>query len=314
VIIELARRWRGRPGTLTVTLVDSGAIRAKERLVDGWPVVAQTCRVVAVEADNLADALRLPELGRPDRAYICYEDDHLALRAALSAMPLWHGGPGSLVVRLSHLAKLSEAFAGSRLLDDIGGRLVIADVAALSAKQVVEDRDIYWELAPAVHARYLAAAIGNGGELGTFDSMQPWERLSQDFKDANYDQARHLASKLKEVGATVAPRSAANKPFALTEAEVERLAPMEHERWMRDREAHGWKHGERRDNSRRLHPDMVPWSQLSAQSKERDRSAVRGLPEEYDEVLAEFGLQIVRFEAAPARPSALPAQQVAADG
>ncbi len=308
VIIELARRWRHRPGTLTVTLVDGDAARAKERLLDAWPVVAGKCQIVAIESNSLVEALRRSDVERPDRAYICYEDDHLALRAALSAMPLWHGGPGSLVVRLSQLARLSEAFAGGQLLDDIDGRLVVADVAALCAKQVVEDRDIYWELAPAVHARYLAAALRKGDALGSSASLQPWERLNQDFKDSNYDQARHLARKLTEVGATVAPRSAANRPFALSEAEVERLAPMEHERWVRDRAAHRWKYGPKRDNARKLHPDMVPWAQLSDESQERDRSAVRGLPEEYDEVLAEFGLQIVRFES---RRPAVPAQQVA---
>jgi hypothetical protein len=45
-----------------------------------------------------------------------------------------------------------------------------------------------------------------------------------------------------------------------------------------------------KDNSRKLHPDLVDWGYLSEESREKDRSAVRAIPEH----LAEAGLQIIR--------------------
>jgi hypothetical protein len=95
----------------------------------------------------------------------------------------------------------------------------------------------------------------------------------------------------------VAPRSARNEPLVLTEvdaADVERLAPHEHERWMRDRRAHGWRYAPVRDNRKKLHPSMRPWAKLSDPDQDKDRDTIRSIPHVYADALADFGLQIIR--------------------
>lgn len=297
IIVALARRWRdaSAPGRLTVILVDAQASRIRAQVLDRWEVVGQTCDLVAIDTEHLDEVLRSGRVGRLDRAYICYEDEHVALRTALAAVPLWHGGPRSLVVRLSRLARHAEAFRSDGLLDNLGGRLVVANVAALAAPEVVQDRDIFAQLAEVAHARYLRNELAKNRRLGETLALVRWEDLREDFRDNNYDQACHLAVKLRLVGATVAPRSADNPRFALTEDEIERLAPIEHERWMKNRLKHGWKYGQKRDDNRRIHPDLVPWEKLTPDSQLKDREAVRAIPEEFGEVLADFGLQIVRL-------------------
>jgi hypothetical protein len=45
-----------------------------------------------------------------------------------------------------------------------------------------------------------------------------------------------------------------------------------------------------RDYDRKLHPDLVDWEYVPEASRDKDRSAVRAIPED----LAAAGLQIVR--------------------
>ena len=315
VVVAVARRWRDTPNRVAapveVVLVDPAASTIAARLRERWLVVEQHCTLRPIDTTDPLAVLADPSVGPPHRAYVCYEDEQVALRTALAAVPLWHGGPGSLVVRLSQLARHAEAFRTGGLLDDLEGRLVIANVADLGAPEVVRDRDLFWQLAEVVHARYLRSELAKGRRLGETLALRPWHELRDDFKDNNYDQACHLAVKLRLVGATVAPRSYRNPPFAFTPEEIERLARLEHERWMANRRKHRWRYGPQRDEVRRIHPDLVPWEALPETSRQRDREAVAAIPNEFGEVLAEFGLQIVRLASAPATG---PAQSVATAG
>jgi hypothetical protein len=75
---------------------------------------------------------------------------------------------------------------------------------------------------------------------------------------------------------------------------VEKLAQMEHVRWMQERTAAGKVYGPRREGNQ--HPDLVDWQYLSETARDKDRDAIRELPA----ILGEAGFQIIRV---PKRPS-----------
>lgn len=56
---------------------------------------------------------------------------------------------------------------------------------------------------------------------------------------------------------------------------LEQLAENTHEVWAAQRLRDGWKYGEHRDDSERLHPCLVPYDQLPEEEKEYDRSTAR---------------------------------------
>ena len=151
VLVELARQRQLQAPTgaplLEVTLVDrdrrDGPTVAERvtGLVARSPVIAATCRLRTL-AEVPTDR---PEAGLPcpDRAYICYDDENLALKTALSATYLWHVDPKALVVRLNRMARHSEAFqtraeadqkARWKLLDDLDGRLRLIGVTDLGCQ------------------------------------------------------------------------------------------------------------------------------------------------------------------------------------
>ncbi|NLX96914.1 MAG: Ryanodine receptor Ryr [Rhodopirellula sp.] len=76
--------------------------------------------------------------------------------------------------------------------------------------------------------------------------------------------------------------------FALEE--VERMAEMEHGRWNAERLRDGWRYGHPRDDQRKVHDCLVPWSELPETIKRYDRDAVRAFPE----ILAKAKLEVYR--------------------
>ena len=56
---------------------------------------------------------------------------------------------------------------------------------------------------------------------------------------------------------------------------VERLAESIHDNWALRRIADGWSYGPNRDDTRKIHPDLVPYPDLPESEKDYDRTTVR---------------------------------------
>lgn len=54
---------------------------------------------------------------------------------------------------------------------------------------------------------------------------------------------------------------------------TELLASNAHDIWARQRMAEGWRYGPERNDSRKEHPSLVPYEELSEAEKEYDRKA-----------------------------------------
>ncbi len=57
---------------------------------------------------------------------------------------------------------------------------------------------------------------------------------------------------------------------------IERLAENAHDLWASQRLAQGWRFGPHRDDTRKLHPCLVPYADLPESEKECDRVAALG--------------------------------------
>ena len=59
---------------------------------------------------------------------------------------------------------------------------------------------------------------------------------------------------------------------------LETLSEIEHERWMRDKSADGWRYGKQQDKELKITPDLVPYEELDEETKEFIRKSLRALP------------------------------------
>ena len=151
--------------------------------------------------------------------------------------------------------------------------------------------DVAERIARAIHRSYVTSARSRGETAADNPSTVPWERLPDDLRQANLAQAAAIDDKLRIIDATIVSESPGPPDFAFTGQEIELLARQEHDRWMRDRLAAGWTYGAIRDNEGKHHPDLREWSQLDRPAQDKDREAIRAIPE----ILHDAGYAIRRL-------------------
>jgi hypothetical protein len=147
------------------------------------------------------------------------------------------------------------------------------------------------QLARTIHENYLRE---QQGKMPPDDpAIQPWEHLREDLKESNRQQADQIPEKLRTVGYGLAPIARRNpKKFEFSPEEIEKLARMEHLRWMAEKLKGGWRYGRVKDAVQKTHPCLVLWEKLPESEKDKDRMAVRQIPE----LLAQAGFEVCKLE------------------
>jgi len=297
LLIELARARRtmlpfAAAPPLVVTVADADAQAVTRRLVRQAPVLPQACQVRArnVPADRL-DEVTLPVLlgdaAPPDRVYVCCDDDSVALRVGLRTLRARQHHPVRVVVCLGRGSAFSAAFHGeNQLFDDAHGTLSVLAVPELLLRPELIRGGVATErLAQALHTSYVEACGVRGEKMGSRQALLPWHALPEAHRESNRDQARHLGAKLAAIDCILVPAFDPSIAFSYRdESEVQMLARMEHDRWVRERR--------RADPS---HPNLVDWHRLPDDARDKDAQFVRDLPR----VLADFGFQVVRVGPPP---------------
>lgn len=96
----------------------------------------------------------------------------------------------------------------------------------------------------------------------------------EEFEDAWSDSKNYSVTISTKDMSNYIPKSIDLSDVELTDDLIElreAIAENAHEVWAENRYAEGWRYGAQRDDALRLHPDMVPYSQLPEGEKEYDR-------------------------------------------
>jgi hypothetical protein len=122
-------------------------------------------------------------------------------------------------------------------------------------------------------------------------SLLPYAELPENEKEQNRANVRDIPDKLASVGYVVIPSRGNERRDDFTVEELEKLAIVEHERYVRQKLAAGWKYARATDKSRKLHKDLVDWERLPEHEREKDRLLVKGIPR----ILAKAGYNMVKI-------------------
>jgi len=142
------------------------------------------------------------------------------------------------------------------------------------------------EMAQAFHENFLKGNIGRLAE-----NLRPWGKLPATYQKANVEQARYAVEILRASGFDVCPANGVPQIFEGFEPEeIERMAELEHGRWVVERLRNGWRPGRERNDAARIHDCIVAWKELPDHIREYDRIGVRAFPE----ILAKAGLEVFR--------------------
>lgn len=158
--------------------------------------------------------------------------------------------------------------------------------------RVVPERNLAIDdLARAAHALYCEEQDRLGKTAADNPMLRSWAELSEDIRDANRSQVLDIPNKLYQLGYELAPSSGlAPSQIVISPEQLEMLSRREHDRWMAERQRHGWTYGDPRDDARKHHPSVVPWESLSEAEKQKDRDTVNNIPL----LISKAGFQIRR--------------------
>jgi hypothetical protein len=283
LLLSSLTSFQGKP---RVTIVDPDAVEIGVSLSQRCPELGQSVELQIIEARHHVDARILPwdqlkaaHAQTPfSLAYVCVDTDLRALTIAVSLQALvrregWALGP--IATRLSASGALPDTVStwdGTQpagLLSfgatyDFAGAIGLFDPQTDQLPRLVHEA--YRRVAP-------DKAIAN----------LPWDQLTEEMRESNRRLMIHLPAKLASAGVDLSDWLGTGLPTAgLTipdlrrdPALLERLAALEHARWMAERRISGWQLGPQRDNFRRLHPDLLPYEALPDESKRFDREIVR---------------------------------------
>jgi len=280
----------------TVTLVDRAATTRVEALKARFPSVGRSGRLHALDQtrdDLIIDGAKLlaDEEGGAV-VYLADIDEAANVELALGLKDSARATGSRIIVcteRADGLASLLDSSDASA--SSLGAITAVPLARRTCTRELVTD-GIYDLLGRAIHAEYVAERTAEGASPADDPSLVPWDELDESLKSSNRSQAQQIGVKLSAVGCDLVPlQDAEPVPFTFSDDEMELLARMEHDRWMAERRAAGWKPGPVRDVHERRTPYLVPWEQLTEEIRDRDRETVRKLPS----YAAAAGFQVIRL-------------------
>lgn len=308
---ELARQQDNRqaaPPRREVVLLDPLATpggelhRRVEELLGGisGQILGNMCRLVPVpmdaEAPEFAHGKFLPEGWTTfDAAWVCVPDDRLAV---LSASRLWERYHRPLVVRMSSLAGFATLLTALAEKD----RQAADNLHVVGLRELANTIDLLTMaplemLAREHHLAYVQDQLSRVAGADKSPAVVPWHRLPAELREPNRRAAADVDAKLQALGYVKVPAFKIDRVHRFDDREVEALARMEHERWLKEREEQGWRHGPKRDDALKTTPHLLPYDDLPSEVKETSRAQVRCIPTWL--ARAGFALQRKAQEAGP---------------
>lgn len=288
-VISEAIRTRRLYASTPLDVVLAGPEEMLRRLDARYPHLRHNAEIEVVSGlSGSLESEAIEKLSTCDAVFVCLDEDVVAIAVTLDvaerigsvpvvvALGEWSG--------LAHMLSTYPGTAGTVHPFLVFERVLEADMLLAGIGE---------RLARAVHATYLEQR-----KQGPTDQDDPaladWRDLHEEYRVSSRAQAAHLGVKLQAIGCGLAPLAQWDAPQAsLTDAEVELLAILEHERWVVERTAAGWRPGPR-DPEAKTSPYLVPWDELTGEDGERVRDLDRAGALAIPALVVRAGCRLVR--------------------
>ena len=147
----------------------------------------------------------------------------------------------------------------------------------------------------------------------THPLLVKYQDLLEYYKQSNRSSVWDIPNKLALIGYIMIPARSNEPPIDFPGDDLERLAEMEHDRYMLDAIAHGWYYEKGKKKEFPVDPTLLPWgamtdeeaarryplavtkaigrTELASAEKEKDRKLVRDIPK----ILARVGYAVIKL-------------------
>ncbi len=242
------------------------------------------------------------------------------LRALLQTKRYKHGVRSMESIIAMSLLSGKRRFERSSLPSEAQLELHVEAQDFLALLQRIDlNGELLERMAEAAHDIFCEDLRSKGYSLGTSNddeqnihsSLRPYADLPESEKEQNRSNVRDIANKLGLAGYVMMPARSNEPPFNFPGPDLEQLAELEHDRWMRLKLESGWRYAPTTDKNGKLHNALMPWRKLPAAErtrvyaaydgavgdgplpeleKEKDRTLVRGIPR----ILSRAGYTVVK--------------------
>jgi hypothetical protein len=269
---------------LMVTVLDPDADRFRELFRQRYPALESVVNLrflpLALEDPAFSSGSWLD--GKKDgnemlTLAVCEGDEITGLSRSLDFLTQTGGRPARVLLRVAENEGIAALLANQA---DAGLTAAIRPFAMsrdlCSWDNIVKRR--LDRLARALHEQYRQSRLRAGESVQGNSALLPWSKLPENLKSSNRHQADHVVLKLRTLGCMLMRGGGEDDALpSFSEEQVERLARMEHRRWLADRFLSGWRLGPM-DRENRVNPNLVPWETLTESVRESNRLAARELP------------------------------------
>ncbi len=227
-----------------------------------------------------------PQLFHQEKDGKVLEIDRGVLRAFLQARQYRHGARSmEAIVGMSLLLgktkfERSSLPTESQLDLHVDGKDFLALVHRIDLQGAVLEK-----LAGAAHEVFCEGRRRAGWRQGPRNDkakkhplLVPYNQLDEVYKESNRRMVRTIPMKLSAAGYVMVPAQGAMGIGRLTNSEIETVARMEHELWMKERIGRGFTTSRPTDDRPRRNTSIVDWGHLPERVKEIDRGLVRDIP------------------------------------
>ena len=295
VLIQMMRAcpYKNFAQPLATVLVDNAADEERKFLRE-FPAIRELDQVRFKQFDPLTDEMDAPLMSEVESdakagvtaVFVCQDESETSLSTAIYLhgvmrrevrwnapvfvrMDTTDGGVG-LLTPLERASRFDEMIVPFGTIAELSDVDLLEGVLELTAQRIHDAYKLTRE------HRGEAAGISQAEPI---ESESDWTLLPETYRQANRRAADHIKAKLASAGCYVPNGLGLGLAFNLSLSEnptlVERLAALEHDSWCADRRIDGWVHGARRDNRRKIHPDLVPYAALEEAAKEYDRDQIK---------------------------------------
>lgn len=282
LIIELAIQQKEKDNRRrNITLIEDDAESILRNLCESIPDLKEHCLLAGVPETYIEDHQEASKTEAPGEGFFIIRKkdlaDALELVKRLKRDKTFENAEMMIVTDTHNevetlFQKREEGLRFLNIFDEIGHKDILLDILSE-------------QLAREFHASYLAKGL-----IGKESEKTEWKHLSEEARESNRRAAYHIRKHLRELNYRLAPQEAIEKQIhAFTEAEIDFIARREHERWLEEKRASGWRYGEEKDRARKVSPYLKPWEALSEAEKEFNYDFVRIIPE----IIAKARLKIM---------------------
>jgi hypothetical protein len=186
------------------------------------------------------------------------------------------------IVSMSDLSTASHFTAGRLPSSDLL-RLHVTPDFAEHVRQGEIDSELIEVLAEAFHEAWRVRRLEEGWQHGPerhdtgkrHPRLVPYRDLTEAYREDNRAPARLAHARLRAIGYRVAKQHDGLLPASLTDnGEMERLAVVEHDRWLREKLLHGFAWSEATDERLRLHRDVAPFALVTEAYRQLEAAQV----------------------------------------